>query len=88
MRHLLLTLALAGLLGFAVVGCSKNGGCCGAGGTCCATPSAGCECGLGMDGKDGWCNDCGVGYVDGKKVECKGCYIAKTGGPACPKCSG
>jgi hypothetical protein len=32
----------------------------------------------------GWCDHCGKGMVDGKAVECHGCYTAMTGGPACP----
>ncbi len=46
MRHVLLTLALAGLLGLAVAGCSKNGGC-GTDGSVCNTEKTAC---CGTDG--------------------------------------
>ena len=64
-------------------GCAKCDGEC----MCKSAESAGCEkCGLGIDGKNGWCEPCAKGYVDGKEVKCKGCYTEMTGGPACPDC--
>ena len=47
---------------------------------------AACSCGKGKAGESAWCDSCGVGYVDGAKVACKGCYDAKTGGTACGGC--
>lgn len=71
-------------------GCSGPDKCCGTCGgdcTCNSAESAGCEkCGLGIDGKNGWCDACGKGYFDGKEVTCKGCYEAMAGGPPCEKC--
>ena len=52
-----------------------------------ANAPAGCEaCQIGKDGGTARCDACGVGYVDGKKTKCMGCYAAKTGGPACAAC--
>ena len=48
---------------------------------------AACSCGKGNTGENAWCGSCGVGYVDGAKVACKGCYDAKTGGAACGGCA-
>lgn len=48
---------------------------------------AGCAaCELGKSGEATWCEACGVGYVDGEKTKCKGCFAAKTGGPECASC--
>ncbi|MBI4881664.1 MAG: hypothetical protein HY812_18685 [Planctomycetes bacterium] len=69
--------------------CSAAGGegcaCSAAGG---AVQSAGCEkCGLGKDGKTGWCDACQRGYANGKEYQCQACFLAATGaGPACTKC--
>ncbi|MHC4943137.1 MAG: hypothetical protein ACYTG7_08985 [Planctomycetota bacterium] len=78
MKHLAL-LGLFGLVLLICVGCAttdksaKAGGC----PSCAEMKAAG----------TGWCDGCGVGMVDGKKTECKDCYVAKTGGPACAKCN-
>ena len=98
MRYLLLTIAFAGLVGFAIAGCQSPGSRCG-GGACgakacgskaCAlkAKAAACAaCAKGKAGKAVWCDSCKAGYVDGKKVACKGCFVAKTGGPACKVCA-
>jgi hypothetical protein len=65
------TLVLLVALLFVSVGCqSSNDGCPG----CTAMEKSG----------TGWCDHCGKGMVDGKSVDCMGCYEAMTGGPACP----
>ena len=48
---------------------------------------AACACGKGKAGESAWCDSCGVGYVDGAKVACKGCFDAKTSGTACSGCA-
>lgn len=51
----------------------------------CHSTTAGCPgCAKMEKTGTGWCDDCGEGMVNGQKVECKGCYTAMTGGPACP----
>lgn len=45
-----------------------------------------CSCAKGKAGESVWCDACGHGYVEGKKVACKGCYDAKSGGEACTDC--
>ncbi len=35
----------------------------------------------------GWCDHCNAGFVDGKKVSCKKCVRAVTGGAACDACT-
>ena len=61
----------------------------------CATDSAGTSakstggctaCDHGRAGDTVWCDGCGVGYVKGVKIKCKGCFTAKTGGPKCTSC--
>ncbi len=34
----------------------------------------------------GWCDDCNVGVIDGKVVECKGCVEAALNDTTCPHC--
>ena len=46
-----------------------------------------CTCEAGKAGGTTWCAKCEKGYVEGDAVECEGCYVAKTGGVACPHCS-
>lgn len=47
-----------------------------------------CEaCAAGKSGESTWCEKCDVGFVEGEKVKCAGCYAAKTGGPECEACS-
>jgi len=49
--------------------------------------ATGCEtCKSMMASGDGWCDSCSKGMVKGAEVACKGCYGAKTGGPACTTC--
>ncbi len=98
MKHLLLTIAFVGLIGFVVAGCQSTGRRCG-GGACGAKPCAsgvcpkkaqapGCAaCAKGKAGEAVWCGSCKAGYVDGNKVACHGCFLAKTGGPACKACA-
>ena len=47
-----------------------------------------CACREGMAGGTAWCDKCQMGFVNGEKVACKGCYVEKTGGAPCPMCSG
>ena len=46
-----------------------------------------CSCVEGKAGGTAWCDKCGVGFVHGEKVACKGCYTQKTGGEPCPACT-
>ena len=94
----MLTIAFVGLAGFATIGCQSSGWRCG-GGACGARPCGSKACALkatstacpacakGKAGEAVWCDSCKVGYVDGKKIACKGCFVAKTGGPACEVCA-
>jgi hypothetical protein len=93
MRALLLTGVAVSLVLVGVVGCETTGT---SGVTSVvdkAAPSnapaktACAACQQGKSGKTVWCAKCDVGYVDGKKTACKGCFAQKTGGPACPVCS-
>jgi hypothetical protein len=36
---------------------------------------------------NGWCSHCNVGNANGRKIACRGCHTAATGGPPCPTCS-
>ena len=38
-----------------------------------------CSCTEGKAGESTWCSHCGVGYHEGKKVKCEGCYKKATG---------
>jgi len=103
MRKLLvITVLFTALVGFSLAGCQSSakrcgGACAGKG---CATKQCGtkqcagkatataCQaCAKGKAGEATWCESCKVGYVDSKKVACKSCYLAKTGGPACAHCA-
>lgn len=33
-----------------------------------------------MAGKSGWCQDCKVGFIEGKEVKCQGCFNAMNSG--------
>jgi len=35
----------------------------------------------------GWCSGCNLGFYEGEKVACKGCFEMKAGGPACSACA-
>lgn len=70
-------LALAGLM---LAGCAQSGGSTADSGNC-----AGCA--QLMAKGEGWCAACDKGMFSGKMVKCKGCFKAKTGGPACGKCA-
>lgn len=39
-----------------------------------------------MDGKTGWCADCGTGFNEGNEVNCKGECAGNPGGPPCAAC--
>ena len=53
-----------------------------------AAPATECAaCAKGAKGESVWCDACAQGFVAGEKVTCKGCYAAKTGGPACATCA-
>jgi hypothetical protein len=36
------------------------------------------KCAAGERGEVAWCDHCGRGYVDGEKVDCKKCFVAKS----------
>ena len=48
-----------------------------------------CSCKAGKDGASTWCGHCGVGYHEGKKMKCEGCYKKATGESkeGCTSCS-
>ena len=98
MRKLLvITVLFTALVGFSLAGCQSLGRSCGgpcggkgcASGTCPIKATAsGCQaCAKGKAGEAAWCESCKAGYVDSQKVACKGCFLAKTGGPACVNCA-
>lgn len=99
-RLLLITVLFTALVGLSLAGCQSSakrcdGACAGksCAKTCtkaCSSKAAatGCQaCAKGKAGEAAWCDSCKVGYVDSKKVACKGCFLAKTGGPACAHCA-
>ncbi len=47
---------------------------------------AACACEKGKAGATVWCEECAADPVGGEKTECKDCFQAKQGGPACEKC--
>ena len=47
-----------------------------------------CACSVGKAGGTTWCDGCSVGYVDGKKMACKGCVTKAQGGEGCSGCAG
>lgn len=82
-----LMVAIVGLAALGAAGCASGHGPHGQGMHEGGTMA--CEaCAKGQAGESVWCDHCGAGFVGGQKVTCKGCYVAKTGGPACPKCAG
>ena len=71
-------LALAGLM---LAGCAQSGG-------STSTADSDCTgCTQMMAKGEGWCTSCNKGIFAGKTVKCKGCFKAKTGGPACASCA-
>ncbi len=46
-----------------------------------------CVCADGKEGESVWCDQCNVGYADGKKSKCKGCWNAKSKGGDCAGCA-
>ena len=78
MKQFGLALVLLGSLAAALVGCQNT-----------KTVKAECAtCATGKSGKQPtWCYDCGAGYVDEKKIGCKGCYVAKVWGRTCEACA-
>ena len=70
---------------FSFVGCATT--------TTEATPAAvaekpACEsCAKGKSGEAVWCDHCGAGYVEGKKIKCEGCWKAKAEGTECTSCA-
>lgn len=72
---------------FLILGALLLAGCASEGSATVKEAPAGCAaCELGKSGETTWCDACGVGFVDGKKTKCKGCFAAKTGGPECESC--
>ncbi|MGB0638210.1 MAG: hypothetical protein ACPGTU_02685 [Myxococcota bacterium] len=54
------------------------------------TKAKGCEsCTKGKSGEAVWCSHCKVGYVEGKKMKCEGCFNKATGksDKGCESCS-
>ncbi len=43
-------------------------------------------CDKGKAGEAIWCDTCNAGYVNGKKITCKGCFDSKTKGTVCKIC--
>ena len=77
MTRFCLAVIMAGALAAATVGCRTT-----------KTAHAGCPGGAqGKAGEAVWCDACNVGYVDGTKTKCKGCFTAKTGGTPCEACA-
>ena len=70
---------------FAFVGCATT--------STEATPVAvaekpACEtCAKGKSGESVWCDHCGAGYAEGKKMACQGCWKAKADGTECTSCA-
>ena len=47
-----------------------------------------CEtCEKGKSGETVWCDHCGAGYADSKKIKCQGCWKAKADGTECTSCA-
>jgi hypothetical protein len=87
MRSLFILLCTASLCCFSL-GCATTSA---AGGDSAAAEShdaAACSCPDGKAGGTTWCDACGVGYVDGNKVGCKGCVTKAQSGTACAGCDG
>ena len=43
-------------------------------------------CDKGKAGEAVWCDSCIAGFVNGKKITCKGCFDSKTKGTVCKIC--
>ncbi len=43
-------------------------------------------CDKGKAGEAVWCDSCNAGFIDGKKITCKGCFDSKTKGTVCKTC--
>ena len=96
-KLLLITVLFTALVGLSLAGCQSSakrcgGACdgrgCGSGACPIKATTPGCKaCAKGKAGEAAWCDSCKVGYVDAKKVACRGCFLAKTGGPACAACA-
>lgn len=85
MKKVLLTSALALVLGFGLVGCNKSAT---TDGGAHATASGKCAaCAEGKSGKAVWCDTCNKGFVNSKTTSCKSCVVAANGGPACAACA-
>ena len=82
MMVVVLGLALSGLL---LSGCATSGTMSSKAATSATPGCAGCAK-VASDGA-GWCDTCYKGVVKGKEVKCWGCYVEKTGGPACSACA-
>ncbi len=46
-----------------------------------------CACAKGKSGEAVWCDHCGVGYAEGNKVKCQGCWKQKADGTPCTGCA-
>ena len=77
MRQIAMLFLLVGALCVGLTGCSTMGM-----GSSEVSACAGCDTAK-TDG--GWCDNCEVGFVDGEKVACKGCY--ENNGEACANCA-
>jgi len=88
MRGFISTLAMAGVLAFGLAGCTAEESADTGDGDEVVVEEEVVECAECAKGKAGeavFCEECSKGYVDGAEAtECKGCFAAKTGGPACP----
>jgi hypothetical protein len=64
---LLLALAVLPLGALSLAGCGNG----------LETAQAACDCAKGQDGESVWCAPCGVGYVAGERLCCRGSYEAR-----------
>ena len=66
---------------------SVDDDCCGCQETTNAVEDVSCpSCAELMEGKTGWCDDCGTGFHQGQEVNCKGQCAGDPGGPPCAAC--
>ena len=73
------------LTGLMLTGCATSGSASTKSAKMATSGCAGCNK-MAADGT-GWCDKCYKGVVNGKEVKCWGCYVEKTGGPACSTCA-
>jgi nitrate/TMAO reductase-like tetraheme cytochrome c subunit len=74
------------VLMFVVAGCNSDSKQSVAASDTASTPAC-ASCATGKSGGTAWCKSCNMGFVKGKKVMCRACYVAKTGGAACAVCA-